>query len=212
VKCARIAAVTLAIAYMPQCAWAQPLREAGVRYYQHWAGDGTRVGDMQGWGGFVFFPIGSDWAIGGGFDRLYYDMETPIDAIGIPSADPEPVDSFTNVYRIRADARRYFRRSRGVEPYLEAGFAVFIGNADDAQGVTAEGGTYQLTVDTPATPAWNFSAGLNIRVVEHFLINVAVSYGRAFREYHVTDTVSGRSGDIAPLSPLGPSIALVYRF
>lgn len=37
-------------------------------------------------------------------------------------------------------------------------------------------------------------------------------YGRAFREWTVTDSVSGRSGRVSPLSPLGPSVAPAVEF
>jgi hypothetical protein len=214
VKSTRIAILAaLAInGFLPQPLAAQIRGEGGIKYYQHWAGEGTLVGDMQGWGGFLLIPLNRDWSIGGGFDRLTYDMETPVDVLDIPTNDPERVDSLTRVSRIRGDLRRHFRRGRRVEPYLEAGLHVFFGDAADAQGVTLAGGVYRLTIETPTTAAWNFSMGTNLLIVDHVLLNIALSYGRAFREYRVTDTVSGQTATINPLSPLGPSLGLVVRF
>lgn len=206
------ALVFAALAIAATTASAQGNGEAGARYYQHWAQDGTLVGDMQGYGAFAMFPLRTDWSLGVSVDRLYYDMETPVDVTGIRSADAKPVDAFINVYRFRADARRHFRQGRRWEPYVEAGLGVYMANSDEPAGITADGGVYRLTVDTPATAALNLSAGGNIRVAGPVKINLALSYGRAFRQYRVTDVVSGRSGPVRPLSPLGPSIGLVFGF
>ncbi len=207
-----VAVSVLTLVLAPGAVHAQNNGEVDVRYYQHWAQDGTLVGDMQGYGAAVLLPWRSGWLIGGGIDRLYYDMETPVDVTGIRSADAKPVDAFINVYRVRVDARRIFRAGRRWEPYLEGGLGVFIANSDEPSGVTAAGGVYRLSISTPATPAFNLSAGGNLRLWGPIKINLALSYGRAFRQYRVTDTVSGRSGGIRPLSPLGPSAALVFDF
>jgi hypothetical protein len=74
-----------------------------------------------------------------------------------------------------------FRRGARWQPYLEAGFHLYFPDSDEAAGVTAGGGVYQLTVRTPVSPAWNVSAGGNLRVAGPVMLNVALSYGRAFR-------------------------------
>ncbi len=172
--------------------------EAGARYYQHWAGEGTLVGDMQGYGGFVLFPVGEDWAVGGGVDRLYYDMETPIDVTGIRSADPVAVDAFIDYIRLRADGRRYLRRGKRWEPYGELGFHLYVADSDSPSGLVAGGGTYRLAIDTPTTGAINVSFGSNVRVAPHVMFNVALSVRSCVSR---VDCDRQRVGTIRPREP-----------
>ena len=78
--------------------------------------------------------------------------------------------------------------------------------------MAADRGTYQLVVETPVTPAANGAFGIDVRIVRGLVLNFGVEYGQACRGYRVTDTVSGQSGTIDPLSPFGPELALAYRF
>jgi Outer membrane protein beta-barrel domain len=186
--------------------------EVGGRYYQHWAGKHTLVGDMQGHGGYVGVRLSRRWSLQAGFDQLHYDLEVPILVTGIRPNDPKPVDTFVEVRRVRADVVAHLGRGGKWDPYLSAGIAHHTTESTEADGVTAEGGPYHVHVATPRTVGVNVAAGANLSLGRGLSGGLGFAYGQTLEGYTVTDRVSGRQGDVRALSPLGITAQFAIRF
>lgn len=189
-----------------------PPVEVGGRYYQHWAGKHTLVGDMQGHGAFVSVRVHRRWSLQAGVDHLAYDLEVPILVTGVRPDDPKPVDTFVEVQRIRADVVARPGRGGRWSPYLSAGIAHHHTESTEADGVTAAGGPYHVHVATPSTVGVNFGAGVDMALGRHFAGGLGVAYGQTLDGYTVTDRVSGRQGSVRALSPLGLTAQFAIRF
>jgi hypothetical protein len=177
---------------------------AGARHHVGWGGASTRAGDIMGFGIAIARDLGSRWTVSALVDRLEYDLETPVHATGIePRAGDDPVDAFITVNRVGLDATWALREGGRWRPFVGAGIAAYAIDAGEARGNRADGGTFDLEVDTPTTAGVSASIGSEWMLGSRLRFGIAGSYAQTFSRYTVTDRPTGASGEISPLAPIG---------
>lgn len=185
--------------------------DAGVDYFIGWGAPHTRAGDIQGYGVFGRWAYSPRWTQTVTIGRLEYDLETPIDAVGLePDPDDEPADAFTTVNRLQTGLEYRFDTGGRWRPYAGLGLGYYLISADHANGNTNDGGTFRLNVETPDTAGISAAVGSDWVLGEHLRAALELSFAQTFRKYEVRDSVSGRQGTIDPFAPLGITVRILY--
>lgn len=183
------------------------------RYHINWGGPSSRAGDIQGYGLAMSREFGSRWRFGGAIDRLEYDLETPVHAVGIePRASDLAVDAFTKVARVSIETHYLLRTGTHWRTFVGAGLGIYEISAGEARGNRADGGTFDLEVETPTTVGLSLTVGSEWRIIRNLAGGISLSAAQTMSKYKVTDTVSGARGTISPFAPLGVSAHLAYLF
>lgn len=201
----------LAAASAPAPAAAAPAWEAGVDYFIGWGAPHTRAGDIQGYGVLGRVRYSQRWAQTLAIERMEYDLETPIDAVGLePDPDEEPADAFTTVNRLQSELEYRFGARGRWQPHAALGLGYYLMSADDASGTRDDGSPFRLRVATPDTAGVSAALGSDWSLGEHAGVDVELSFAQTFRKYEVRDSVSGRRGSIDPFAPLGITVRVLY--
>ena len=95
---------------------------------------------------------------------------------------------------------------------LGMGAGYYLITSTGVSGNTVAGGAYQLDIKTPNTFGVTARIGSDWNLGSRFRIGIAASHSMTFKDYTVTDTVSGQQGRIRPFSPVGIAAQLGYRF
>ncbi len=187
--------------------------QAGLQSGIHWGGEGTRAGDIMGLGAFAAYSWSERWTQTFVFDRLEYDLETPVAALPIqpPVGDP-PVDSYFTVLRLQSELEYHFRSGGKWDPFAGFGLGFYSFDPGPANGNTAAGGVYRLTVDAPDGIGVTARLGSDWNLSPRWRLGVSLSYSQTFRDFTVTDSVTGASAKIDAFAPLGVTTRIAVRF
>ena len=146
-------------------------------------------------------------------DRFEYDLEVPVKAVsGVNSLDAKPLDSRVDVTRFQTELEYHLRPGGQWDPYIGMGAGYYLITSTGVSGNTVAGGAYQLDIKTPNTFGVTARIGSDWNLGSRFRIGIAASHSMTFKDYTVTDTVSGQQGKIRPFSPVGITAQLGYRF
>jgi opacity protein-like surface antigen len=209
---ATLAAVPVGTAALPAQQWA-----AGARHHVAWGGPSTRAGDIQGYGVSLRRSLGaaarSPWELELSVDRLEYDLETPVHAVGVePRATDLPVDAYTTITRGMVEVVRRFHTDARIVPFVSAGGGVWAIDVPDVSGNVEGGGTFRLRIESPTTVGLTAGAGGEWRIIERLVLRMALSFAQTTTRYRVTDVESGAVGRISPHASLGLGTQLALRW
>jgi len=182
--------------------------EIGVRRAAMF-GPGDPTNDMLGGGAFIRMRTAPGWGLGLGLDQLNYDVETPIDAVGLRAPESD-ADGTSNA--VSAWVERHGTLSRQWEWFAAAGASYVSVDVGDLPGTTNDGSPYLLTNDISSEYTVFADFGLRVEAFSRLRLEAGARIEQRFGDWKFQETVSGREGTLDDYATMGLWLGFSYRF
>lgn len=167
--------------------------DLGVRF-NVLVGNGDPTNDVVGPGLFGHYNFNERWSLGFALDFVdEFDIERSPGFLGIET-DPAigVIDSKASSNGVKLWIERNYRRpGKRFELFWGVGLGVDSIDAKNARGATADGGTFDISIDTGTEPIALGTVGLRLRVGQRNALEIALTADQHFADWTVTDNVSG---------------------
>lgn len=171
-------------------------------------GPGDPTNDMLGAGFFARVQMTPQWTLGIGFDQLNFDVETPIDAVGLraPEEDADGMsDSLSGWVERSGTINDHFKW------FLGAGASYASLSVGEVTGMTNEGDPYHLINDISSEFTLLGEAGIRFKLFGSLSFEAAARTQQHFGDWEFQEVNSGRDGTIDNYRTIGLWLGISIR-
>ena len=209
--------ITIGIYCTASIIWAEDLHDQKFQFGIRggtFLGDGEPTNDLPMFGIYGRYNWTKKWHLGLSLDYLSGDFERPYKLLGIQSAE-ELDAAMTNIIISVWGEREFVPASeklKRLRPYIAGGIGIGLVDVDDAKGVNAGGGQYDIKTDAGTEYIPALALGLRYLLGKSWEAEISGRYSYHIADWKVTDRISGKVSSIDNYSTYGIYCGVGFRF